>query len=136
MRKIINRSNYVEHFTFIGSEDAPVLLRGENFTKPSETVPGMAIPLRTLLDRYVVNGTYTGKGFQPVFSDDPDFPDNFERMSELDRLEAAHDLSMSIADERRMLAERQKARNKPSTPPPSPPASAPAPASPPPEAKV
>jgi len=125
MRKIINRANYVAHYSYFGdSVTDPILIRGEKFSKPSQTIPGMAVPLRTLLDRYTVNGVYTGKGFSPVYSNDPDIPDNFERMSDLDRLEAAQDLSRSISAERQMLAERKRKRERAATAaPPAPPVS-------------
>lgn len=83
---------------------------------PSETQPGMALTMRQLMDKYV-RGQAT---FVPVYTDDPDIPDNIERMDNIDRLDMARDLRGYIDRGQEELFQRQEERKKKKVAPPSP----------------
>lgn len=95
--------------------------RGEVYTLPSMTVPGMVMPLRELIDRYV-RGEHVEQ-FEPVFTDNQFIPDKLELMDVFDRAEYAKELKHSIALERERLGRKKAEKTKEPDPvPPAPPA--------------
>jgi len=74
---------------------------GEQFTLPSLTVPDMSIPLPTLLKRYRRDGTEFLEGVYT--GDDPDLPDNFEKMDKMQRIDFARENAARIAEGRAKL---------------------------------
>lgn len=93
MRTIkVTRSNYAEEILADQSEwtERP---KGESLT-----IPGQTLPLRTLLDRYVMGGNV--EVFPPVYlgEEETDIPDDLERMDPFEKLEMARELRQSIAD--------------------------------------
>lgn len=109
-RKIITQANYAAHHTH---DDSGRMLIGEVYTKPSKTIPGQQISLQELLKRYVrgqevqqFNGVYLGE--------DEMVPDNLERMTEIERKEAAATIREAIENE------RQKPRPQKPEPVPAP----------------
>lgn len=119
MSKIINHANFVGHYTFYDDNGKGTLLAGETFHgQISKTVPGMTLSLKDLLARYV-RGEQV-EVFSPVYSDDPDIPDNLELMSVQDRLDAAREIRGAIDVFQR---EKKEAAAAPPPPPPPPPSS-------------
>jgi len=93
--------------------------RGEVFTKPSQTVPGMVPDLRDLIDRYV-RGEHVEQ-FNPVYIDNDLVPDNFERMDVFDRAELAHELKLGIEQTRQRLGRKKPEKTQEAVPDPVPP---------------
>lgn len=67
---------------------------GEIHTKPSMTVPGQTLPLKTLLDRYIKGGNV--EIFNGSYDDDGDIPEGIERMDPQDRLTLAREIGESL----------------------------------------
>lgn len=68
-------------------------------TLPSQTVPGMTMSLRQLVERYTRGEPVPA--FTPVFVGDDDvIPDNLERMDVQDKLMLSKDLADAIQTER------------------------------------
>jgi hypothetical protein len=92
---------------------------GEIHTKPSETIPGMTLGLRELVDRYTIKDLREGKTgvamFTPTYSHDLDIPDNLERLDVQDKLEMAREIRGTISD-----YQQQKSAEKPAEKPAKP----------------
>lgn len=87
------KNHIVNHFNAVNL--AMIAVFGESNFLPSLTVPDMTLGLRDLLERYV-RGEHVST-FQPVYSDDPDVPDNLETLSPMDRIDMSRDLKAGIA---------------------------------------
>jgi len=85
--KLVNQFNYTEHASLNPQHY-------ETPTMPSETVPGMALPLEEILRRYVRGENVTA--FVPQYSDDPNLPDGIENLSEIERLDMIRDIKEGI----------------------------------------
>lgn len=96
---------------------------GEVNTSPSQTIPDMALSLPEMLKRYVRGEKVTT--FTPIFTDDPDIPDNLERMDALDRLDLSRNIAAGIEDFREEISHKRKKQ----VPPPEPEPDAPDPES-------
>lgn len=109
MRKIINSANYVDNYAYFDDLSAPgVMLVGEVFTKPSQTIPGQSMPLQDLLERYVRGQDV--KVFSGQFGVDEDLPDGIENMDPFERAEYAQDLANAVANKRAAMAARRASK--------------------------
>jgi len=104
--KIRNHSNYLE----LGNPS------GEDFTLPSQTIPGMVPTLRELLDKYVRGETVTQ--FNPIYDDNPLVPDNFERLDFAEREEYLADIKEVVKETRSRLGRIQAEKTKEPDPEP------------------
>lgn len=91
MKKLVNWTTY-------DSRSNP---RVEVVLGVSCTVPGMTLSLAELLKRHVRGGDVTV--YEGVYSDDPDIPDNLERMTEIERIDLAREIRVGIDDARGRL---------------------------------
>lgn len=100
-KKIVTAHNYVR--------------KGFISHKPSCTVPGQVLPMRTVLDRF-----RRGQGIQS-FSGvyNPDIPPGIENLNKIDRIEAARAQANKVAQIRKALADKNKRDQE--TPAPEPP---------------
>lgn len=89
--KIRNHANYLEQ----GNPS------GENFTLPSQTIPGMVPTLRELLEKYVRGENVTQ--FNPIYDDNPLIPDNFERLDFAEREAYLADIKEVVRETRSRL---------------------------------
>lgn len=94
-KKVITAHNYVR--------------RGFEFKKPSLTVPGQVLPIRTVLDRF--RRGQSVQSFNPVYN--PDLPPGYEAMDKIERIEAARAQARNVARMRRALSEKQKSKEEP-----------------------
>lgn len=86
--------------------------------KPSLTVPGQVLPIRTILDRF--RRGQSVQSFTPIYN--PDFPPGYEGMDKIERIEAARAQADNVARIRRALSDKKKREEQPpAPPPPSPP---------------
>lgn len=94
--RIVTQANYGYYF----SEDGVATIAqtiGEKNGLPSLTVPAQTLSLRALIERYT-----RGQGvetFQPTYTDDPLIPDNYERMSKIERLEHAREMQSDLVQQ-------------------------------------
>nr|QJB20136.1 MAG: hypothetical protein [Microvirus sp.] len=74
--------------------------KGFVFTKPSKTVPGQVMSLKTILTRF-----RKGQGVQ-VFEGqyNPDFPPEFDGLDKLDRMDAAREMAAEVNCQRSVLS--------------------------------
>lgn len=85
--------------------------RAEHFKRPSLTVPGQTLSLKQLLDRYVKGQDVDV--FTPQYSEDPDIPDNLEKMDTLEKLDLAQNIRRGIKSFREQIVENFKNAPKP-----------------------
>lgn len=109
----LNRASYVQEV--------------EKCTLPSETVPGMTLGMRELLDRYV-RGDHVER-YEAQWGVSDDIPHEIDRMDKQDQLMMARQIRESIED-------IQKARKRGPGPSPQPPAPPPLPGNPAPQPPV
>lgn len=84
--------------------------------KPSLTVPGQVLPIRTVLDRF--RRGQSVQSFNPVYN--PDLPPGFENMDKIERIEAARQQQAKVASIRKALSEKERRAEMPVVPvPPS-----------------
>lgn len=87
--------------------------------KPSLTVPGQVLPLRTVLERF--RRGQSVQSFNPVYNED--FPPGYESLDKIERIEMARSAAADVQRMRRALADKQKRSEQPETlPSPEPPA--------------
>lgn len=82
--------------------------------KPSLTVPGQVLPIRTVLDRF--RRGQSVQSFNPVYN--PDLPPGYESMDKIERIEAARAQAQKVARMRKALSDKQKRDNEPTAPEP------------------
>lgn len=102
-KKVITAHNYVR--------------KGYVSHKPSLTVPGQVLPIRTVLDRF--RRGQSVQSFNPVYN--PDLPPGYESMDKIERIEAARAQSRTVARIRKALATQQAQQKE--SPAPEPPSS-------------
>lgn len=123
IRKFFNSSNWAEPYTVWVGDNPVVIPPGEKLTGLSETIPGQGITPKEVVSRYVNRQSLTV--MDGVYTDNKFLPDNYERMSKVERAELSHHLTAIMADRRaRMQARRTRPVSAPadsSTPPSSPP---------------
>jgi len=84
---------------------------GEKFTLPSLTVPDMTISLREMLNRHLHGGSI--KTFQTTnVRPDSIIPDNFERMSAIDRAALSQDLADFVSTTRGKMITAKEAKRR------------------------
>lgn len=88
MKKVVTAHNYVR--------------KGYTFEKPSLTVPGQTLPVRTVLDRF--RRGQSVQSFTPVYN--PEFPAGYERLNKLDRIDLAREQAAEVQRQRSILAAR------------------------------
>jgi len=91
---------------------------GEVYTGKSKAIPGMTLPLKTLVDRFVRGQNVTT--FEPVYLGDEEFPD-VERMDPMERLDLARDIRDGIDEVRRKSSFKKQAEKEAEKPNPDPP---------------
>lgn len=72
--------------------------------KPSLTIPGQILPVRTVLDRF--RRGQSVQSFTPVYN--PDIPPGIEYLSKIERIEAAREQAATVARMRQALANQHK----------------------------
>jgi len=70
---------------------------GERNGLPSLTQPSQTLSLRTLIERYTRGQSV--ETFQPTYTDDTLIPDNYERLTEIERLEYAREMQSDLAEQ-------------------------------------
>lgn len=68
---------------------------------PSLTQPGLVLPLRTLIDRHAKGMSVTQ--YNPVYTDNVHLPDNWERMTDIEKYEFRQEHDLTIKQMRQML---------------------------------
>lgn len=103
---IVNWATYAE-----GDHNVP----GERFTKPSQTVPGQTLSLKEIIERFVRRGETLPSLGGVYAGEETDFPDDLERMDQLDRLELAQNLGSAIKSEQSRLHAKKVAASMDAT---------------------
>jgi len=99
-----SRRGFVSHANYPGPT-------GEKFTLPSLTVPDMTITLRDMLNRHLHGGSI--KTFQTTnVPPNSIVPDNFERMSAIDRAALSQDLADFVATTRGKMITAKEAKRR------------------------
>lgn len=109
MKKVVTAHNYVR--------------KGYPSEKPSLTIPGQVLPIRTVLDRF--RRGQSVQSFAPVYNEE--FPPGYEKLDQIERIEFAREQAKEVARQRRILqardaeAKRKKEQAAENTPPAQPP---------------
>lgn len=93
--KILSNFDYVDYYADFDCDgniiDWPGI--GERYTLPSLTVPSQVLSLKEMLERYVRGENVDV--FNPVYNGEDELPD-IERMSEMDRIDAAREMKSEL----------------------------------------
>lgn len=81
-----------------------VPFKGYVTEKPSLTIPGQVMSLRTVVERYR-RGQHI-ETFTPIYN--PDFPPGYESLSKLDRLDMARSQARNVRNIRTALSKQAK----------------------------
>lgn len=90
---------FVNHFNY--NLDSELMNPREEAVSsiPSQTVPGMTLSLRDLVERYTRG--LDVQMFQPVYDGDDDFmPPNLDKMTEIERIDLSRDIGEAIFEHR------------------------------------
>jgi len=91
MFKLVNHANYLKESN----------RRHEIYSLPSMTVPGMVPSLQELVQKYV-RGENVAQ-FNPVYDDSDVFPMGWEGMDEMERIDFAEQLKISLKAEQQKM---------------------------------
>lgn len=112
--KVVTPLTYHKHH----ATDDGVFLVGEVNTKPSLSIPGQTLSLEELIRRYTRGQSV--ETFAPVYHGDDDLiPVNWERMSEMERLDLSREIKGHLDDARRAIRSQAKQKQLPDQEPTS-----------------
>lgn len=75
----------------------------QTVVEPSITVPGMALPLRTLIDRHTQGVPV--RQYVPVYSEDP-LLDGYENLNEMEKLDLLEEVTQYVGETKKALQNR------------------------------